>query len=84
MRFTVLAVDMFADVVRGIDKIEVDSITEAHRQAGELMANRNGVIIVDDQDCVWFEFRPKQIERITAEQRLFYRHYSKTEEVARG
>jgi hypothetical protein len=76
-KFTVLAVDSFAGEVRGIDKIECDGISEAHRKAGELAAHRNGVIILDEHDGVWFEFRPSQIEHMTAEQRLFYRHWAK-------
>jgi hypothetical protein len=75
--FTVLAVDSFAGEVRGIDKFECCTISEAHRKAGELAANRNGVIILDEHDGVWFEFRPAQIERITSAQRIFYRHYEK-------
>jgi hypothetical protein len=76
-QFTVLAVDSFAGEVRGVDKFECFSISEAHRKAGELAANRVGVIILDEHDGVWFEFRPAQIEQITTAQRLFYRHYER-------
>jgi hypothetical protein len=75
-KFTVLAVDSFAGEVRGIDKIECYGIHEAFCEAGKLAANRTGVIILDEHDGVWFEFRQPQITKMTGEQRLRYRHYS--------
>lgn len=76
-KFTVLANDSFAGEVRSIDRIECYSISEAMAEAGKLAANRTGVIVLDEHDGVWFEFRPTQVERMTAEQRIFYRHYSR-------
>lgn len=77
--FTVLAVDSFAGEVRSIDKIECHGISEAMQKAGELAAHRIGVIVIDEHDGVWFEFRPTQIERMSSEQRIFYRHYKSVE-----
>ena len=79
--FRVLAVDMFAGEVRGIDEYECDSINEAFRKLGELAANRCGVIILDEHDGVWAEVRPSQIYEMKREQRIFYRHY-KLREIA--
>lgn len=81
-KFTVLANNSFAGDVRSIDRVECHSIAEAHEEAGKLAAHRIGVIIIDEHDGVWAEFRPAQIERMSAEQRLFYRHYAPAEQAA--
>jgi len=76
-KFTVIAADTFAGEVRSIEKIECDGISMAFERAGKLAAHRTGVIIIDEHDDVWFEFTPRQIERMTSEQRLRYRHYAR-------
>lgn len=80
-KFTVIAVDTFAGEVRSIDKIECYGISMAFEEAGKLAAHRTGVIILDENDDVWFEFTPRQIEHMTLEQRQRYRHYSRQEAV---
>jgi aromatic ring-opening dioxygenase LigB subunit len=79
-QFTVIATFTDGDgYIQRTEQHEAADIYDAFREFGRQAARSNGVIVIDEHDCVWAEHRPAQIEHMSDPQRIFYRHYAKRE-----
>jgi hypothetical protein len=57
------------------DKYETDSLVDAYKELGRKAPISNGVLLVDDQNCVWAKFEPKQLNQATTVEELKYQLY---------
>lgn len=57
--------------------IKTDSLTEAYAKVGEAIPKTNGgVAIIDQHDCVWFDWRNGEVDKASSEQRRFYQLFA--------
>ena len=82
-KFSVLSTYIFADVVERVERHDFECLTDAFDKFGKLAPHCNGVILIDQQDCVWAELRPSaSLSAMSQQQRIFYQHYTHHQQAA--